>query len=60
MATRAKYKVDQEVEFIFAGTTILGVILSVRKDGNKVSYMIEDSRGTKYPVPQHNITKKYE
>ena len=58
MATRAKYKQDQKVEFTFAGSSFIGIVLEVRKDGNKVSYLIEDYRGTKYPVEQDKVTKK--
>ena len=58
MATRAKYKEDQKVEFSFAGSSFIGIVLEVRKDGNKVSYLIQDDRGTKYPVQQDKITKK--
>jgi hypothetical protein len=58
MATRAKYKQDQKVEFTFAGSSFTGIILDVRKDGNKVSYLIQDDRGTKYPVQQDKVTKK--
>ena len=58
MATRAKYKQDQKVEFTFAGSSFIGIVLDVRKDGNKVSYLIIDDRGTKYPVEQDKVTKK--
>jgi hypothetical protein len=58
MATRAKYKVKDYVEFWFAGSAHNGSILEVRKDGNKVSYMIQDVRQLKYPVEQDKVTKK--
>ena len=58
MTVRAKYKEDQKVEFTFAGSLFTGTILEVRKDGNKVSYLIKDDRGTKYPVQQDKVIKK--
>ena len=57
MAVRAKYKVDDKVEFYFAGSLHRGKILEVRKDGNKVSYSIEDDF-YKYPVNEDDISKK--
>ena len=58
MTVRAKYKVEDRVEFTFAGSLFTGTIMEVRKDMNKVSYRVEDSRGTKYPVQQDKIVKK--
>lgn len=58
MAVRAKYKVEDFVEFWFAGSSHRGSILEVRKDGNKVSYMIQDVQNFKYPVQQDKVTKK--
>lgn len=58
MAARAKYKEDQKVEFLFAGSSFVGIVLDVRKDGSKVSYLIKDDRGTKYPVQQDKVIRK--
>ena len=57
MTVRAKYKVNDKVEFYFAGSLHTGIILAVRKDGNKVSYSIEDNF-YKYPVQQDKVVKK--
>lgn len=45
------------MEFTFAGSTRTGEIIEVRKEGNKVSYLIE-KENWKYPVQQDKITKK--
>lgn len=57
MTVRAKYKVNDKVEFYFAGSLHTGMVLEVRKDGNKVSYSIEDNF-YKYPVQQDKVVKK--
>jgi hypothetical protein len=56
MAIRAKFKVNDRVEFWFAGSLHIGVILEVRKD-SKISYFIEDTL-YKYPVNEDKIIKK--
>ena len=58
MAVRAKYKVDQVVEFIFAGSPHKGKILEVRKEGNDVKYTALDDRGYRYPFSQKNVIGK--
>ena len=57
MTARAKYKVGDKVEFTFAGSLHTGKIIEIRKDGNKVSYRIEDNF-YKYPVQQDKVIKK--
>ena len=57
MSKRAKYKVGDEVAFIFAGSTHSGIIEEVRKNSNSISYSIQDSHYF-YPVDQDKIIKK--
>lgn len=57
MNKRAKFKVGDSIEFIFAGSTHFGKILEVRKDTNKVSYEVVDKFYT-YPVNEEKVIKK--
>lgn len=57
MNKRAKFKVGDLIEFIFAGSTHFGKILEVRKDTNKVSYEVKDKFYT-YPVNEEKVIKK--
>lgn len=58
MAVRAKYKVDDVVEFIFAGSPHTGKIYEVKKEGKEVKYSATDNRGYKYPFSQKNVIRK--
>ena len=58
MAARAKFKLDQEVEFRFAGSNFVGVIGLVRKEGSSFKYSVIDDEGTTYPVAEFNILRK--
>lgn len=58
MATRAKYKAGQFVEFRFAGSDHTGEIGLVKKDVNNIKYSIIDDEGTQYPVSENNIIRK--
>lgn len=57
MSSRAKYKVGDTVEFIFAGSPHQGKITEVRKEQSRVSYIVKDVMYT-YPVTEDKITKK--
>jgi len=54
---KAKYKVGDEVQFIFAGCPEIGTIIEVDKTNTKVLYTIEDSQ-YKYPTEQTQIKEK--
>jgi len=58
MAVRAKYKVDDMVEFIFAGSPHIGKIFEVNKEGKEVKYSAIDKDGFKYPFSQNSIVSK--
>lgn len=58
MAVRAKYKVNDTVEFIFAGSPHIGKIYEVKKEIKEVKYSAEDNRGYKYPFTQKNVIRK--
>jgi hypothetical protein len=57
MASRKKYKVDQNVEFYFAGSYHTGVIINTKIIGNQLRYSILSDDGTTYPVAENNIKK---
>jgi len=57
MGKRPKYKVDDKVEFIFAGASHTGTVLEVRKNTSKNSYAINDGSYF-YPVDEEKIIKK--
>lgn len=57
MASRKKYKIDQSVEFYFAGSHHSGVIINTKIIGNQLRYSILSDDGTTYPVAENNITK---
>ena len=58
MASRAKYKAGQTVEFKFAGSTFVGEIGLVRNEGSTYKYNIIDEDGTNYPVVESNVIRK--
>ena len=58
MAVRAKYKVNDTVEFTFAGSPHIGKILEVNKEGKEVKYSAIDKRGYKYPFEQKSVIGK--
>ena len=58
MAVRAKYKVDDVVEFIFAGSPHTGKVIEVKKEGKEVKYSAIDNRGYKYPFSQKSVIGK--
>lgn len=58
MAERAKYKVGQEVEFLFAGSVMNGKITLKENINNKVRYMIVNKSGIIYPVQQVKVLGK--
>ena len=58
MVVRAKYKVDDTVEFTFAGSPHIGKIYEVKKEGKEVKYSAEDNRGYKYPFSQKSVIRK--
>jgi hypothetical protein len=57
MNKRAKFKVEDLVEFNFAGSIHRGKIIEIRKELNKVSYKVVDNFYT-YPVNEDDISKK--
>jgi len=57
MSKRSKYKVEDKVEFIFAGAPHTGKIQEVRKNSLKYSYAIHDGFYF-YPVDEEKIIKK--
>ena len=58
MAVRAKYKVNDIVEFTFAGSPHIGKIYEVGKQSNDVKYSAIDRDGFKYPFSQKNVIGK--
>ena len=60
MAERAKYKVDQKVEFNFVGSKHVGIIELKENINNKVIYKIRTKKGMLYPVQQDKVIGKVE
>ena len=58
MASRAKYKVGQTVEFKFAGSNFIGDIGLIRNESSTYKYNIIDEDGTNYPVVESNVIRK--
>jgi len=58
MAERAKYKINQKVEFNFVGTKHVGIIELKENISNKVRYKIRTKKGMLYPVQQDKVIGK--